>query len=174
MKFDANERIRKFVNMQYVKMKRLSAVGSLILLAINLSFTVYPYVEHRFPESIANIPRAWLGVPIILMIIMLLIWLGAHIYVQKMEMYRTEKRAEMVLNPYAVYAFNPFQEMWFGHIYLPTMKGVLELLPEGEEKEKIQKEYDMVRKWIEKGYIPKGDFPKHLKKFYITKKEQRL
>ena len=172
---DETEKVRKFINVQYVKMKQLSAVGSLILLAINLSFVVYPYIEHRFNEFVFGfIPRAWIGVPLVFLIIIFLIWLGAHFYIKKMEMYRTEKRAEMMFNPYQVYAIQPFQEMWFGHIYLPTMKGIVDLLPEGNEKEEMRKEYEMVKNWIEKGFIPKEDFPAHLKKFYITKKEQRL
>jgi len=84
---DEKERFRKFFNEQYVKMKQMAAVGSLILLAINLSFTIYPYIEHRRVHPYAAIPLLFLG-------IMLLIWLGAHVYVKKMEMYRTEEYLE--------------------------------------------------------------------------------
>jgi len=171
---DKEEKIRSFINMQYVKMKSMAAVGSLLLLTINLSFTIYPYLEHRFSSHIFGIPRTWIGVPLVFLTILLIIWIGAHIYIKKLEMYRTEKKAEMVLNPYAIYAFTPFQEMWFAHIYKPMMNSIEKLLPEGKEKEEMKKECNMVNDWIESGIIPKKDFPKYLKPYYITKKKKRV
>jgi len=171
---DEGEKIRKFFNEQYVKMKRLAAVGSLILLAVNLSFTVYPFIEFRFPENIWIIPRAWLVIPLLLFFIILLIWIISHIYIKKMEMYRTESRADQLYNPYCVYAFNPFQEMWWRHIYIPQMEGIYHNMEEGKEKDKLKSKIEMVNDWLDKGYIPKKDFPQHLKKYYITDKEQRL
>lgn len=172
--FDKDEKIRKFFNMQYVKMKRMAAVGSLLLLAINLSFTVYPFVEHRFTEYVLGIPRVWFVIPILFLAITFLIWLGAHIYVRVMEMYRTEKRAEIILNPYNVYHFNPFQQMRFMHMFIPILESIYATMPEGEEKEKTKKTIEKVRRWAKEGYIPKDDFPQHLKKYYITDKEKRL
>lgn len=172
---DETERIRKFINLQYVKMKHLATVGSLILLALNLSFTVYPYIEFRFPQFVFGfIPKAWVGVPMVFFIIVTLIWFAAHLYVRKMEMYRTEQRAEMMYNPYQVYAFQPFQEMQYRNITIPILKGIHDLLPDGTEKDEIKQKMDQFKKWLSLGYIPKEDFPEHLKEFYITKKERRL
>jgi len=164
---DEKERFRRFFNEQYVKMKQMAAVGSLILLAINLSLTIYPYIEHRRVHPYAAVPLLFLG-------IMLLIWFGSHIYVKKMEMYRTERRAEVLFNPYAIYAMNPFQEMTFKHMYLPMMESICIALPEGKDKEKMKKNVAMVKRWCDKGFIPKEDFPKHLKRYYLTNKQKRL
>lgn len=187
--FDKDETIRKLINMQYVKMKHLSAVGSLVLLTLNLSFVLYPYIEHRLPETYFNIiPRAWIGIPTIFFITLLLVWSVAHFYVKKMEMYRTERRADVMFNPYQVYAFQPFWEMWWRDVYVPQMKTQLSLLKtlcrkesDKKEKEKLQKdisymeeETKKIENWLELGYIPKKDFPEHLRKYYITKKETRL
>lgn len=171
---DEGEVIRKFVNEQYVKLKRVAAVGSLVLLGVNLSLSVYPYVSHRFPEYLFGIvPSTWIAIPVVFIVLMTLLWLCAHIYVKKMEMYRTEFRAEMMFNPYAVYALRPWEEMYFSHTFLPIMETLIEL-SKGEQKEKLEKNIKKFKNWLELGYIPKKDFPKHLKKFYITKKEQRL
>jgi len=172
---DEKEKGRKFINIQYVKMKKVAAVGSMILLAVNLSLTVFPYVQHRFPKLVFGlIPSEYIGIPIVFIIIVFLILLGAHFYVRKLEMYRTEQMAEVMFNPYSVYALNPFQEMWFRHIDIPMLESLKEVLPEGEQKKNLEKHLKTVYNWIEKGYIPKKDFPEHLKKFYLTKKEQRL
>lgn len=174
--FDKDESLRRFLNVQYIKMKNLSAVGSLVLLTLNLSFVMYPFIEHRFPERVLGlIPRPWVGVPLVFFVTMFFIWFFAHLYVTKLEMYRTEKRAEMLFNPYQIYAIQPFQEMVYRHINTPLMRSVMELLPDGSpEKDDLRKDYLMVRNWLELGYIPKKDFPSHLKGFYITEKERRL
>jgi len=192
---DDNEKIRNFVNMQYVKMKRMAAVGSLILLAVNLSFTIYPYTAHRFNDYVFGIPSAWFGVTSIFFLVVFFIWLGSHIYTSTMEMYRSEKKAEIILNPYQVYAFQPFWEMWWRDIYIPQMKSqlvTLKYLQSIEEKKNkencetvqyynltneinyLESEIKKVECWLDLGYIPKEDFPKHLKKYYITKKQRRL
>jgi len=174
MTVDDSEKVRGFFNNQYVKMKKMAAVGSLILLAVNLAFTVYPYIEFRFPEEIWIIPRAWVGVPLVFIFIMILIWFFAHIYIKIFEMYRTETRADMMFNPFCVYAFGPFEEMLWRNVQLPTLEAAWASMPDGERKDKIKKELDKARKWVEMGYIPKEDFPKHLRKYYITNKQQRL
>ena len=161
------ERIRKFLNMQYVKIKRTATVGGLIILILNLSFTIYPFIEHR------NI-HIYVAIPILFTIILLLMWLAAHIYVKKMEMYRTEFLAEKILNPYGVYAIGPFEEMKYRNMDLAIMKELYTLLPDGERKIKFKEKIGKIEKWCDLGYIPKEDFPKHLKKYYITKTESRL
>jgi len=192
---DDNEKIRNFVNMQYVKMKRMAAIGSLLLLAVNLSFTIYPYVSHRFNNYVFGIPSAWFGVTSIFFLVVFIIWLGSHVYTTTMEMYRSEKKAEIILNPYQVYAFQPFWEMWWRDIYIPQMKAqlvTLKYLKSIEEKKNkenydtiqyhnitneinyLESEIKKVENWLDLGYIPKEDFPKHLKKYYITKKQRRL
>lgn len=185
---DENEKVRRFVNVQYVKMKRVAAVGSLILLTINLSFLVYPYIEFRVPEFILGMPRMYLILPIIFIIIVFIVWLGAHIYTETMEMYRTESRANIMYNPYQVYAFQPFWEMWWRDVYVPQMRTQLTVLKnlhknEANEEEKkylekdikyMKSEVDKIKNWLELGFIPKKDFPEHLKKFYKTNKEIRL
>ena len=179
---DETEKIRNFINFQYVKMKRMASVGSLILLAVNLSFTIYPYIEHRFSNTILGIPNVYIGIPIIFVLVILLIWFGAHVYTVKMEMYRTEAKATITYNPYQVYAFQPFWEMWWRDVYIPQMKTQLVILKELQNKKKglkdeidyMENEIRKVENWLDLGYIPKKDFPQHLKKYYITNKEQRL
>ncbi|MGC9309021.1 MAG: hypothetical protein ACP5FL_09650, partial [Thermoplasmatota archaeon] len=94
--FDHNEEKRRWLNMQIIKMKNIAALGSLFLLALNLAFTIYPYIQWRGLHS-------HLGVPLLFICILFTIWLLSHLYIRVMEMNRTEKRAEVLLNPYNVY-----------------------------------------------------------------------
>jgi len=168
------EKFRKFFNMQYVKIKQLAAVGALLLLAFNLSLSIYPFIEFRFQEYYWFIPREYILIPLLWFLIMLSMLLCAHIWVRKFHMYRTEKRAETTYNPYTVYAFTPFQEMYFRHVYLPFMKSNYSLMPDSNEKTQLLAEISMVSNWVKLGYIPKKDFPKHLKKYYLADFESRL
>ena len=165
---DTDEKIRRFLNLQYIKVKKVAAVGSMILLAINLSLTIFLYFEHRRIHP-------YIGIPVIFFIVMLILWFLAHVYVRKMEMYRTEQAAEVLYNPYAVYAYCPFQEMTYSHTMEPLMKGILKLLPkDSNEYKELKSKLEKFIEWNKLGYIPKKDFPNELKKYYIKDKQQRL
>lgn len=171
-KLDKDERVRGFINLQYIKVKSLAAVGSIILLAFNLALSLYPFMEFRFPEYFFGvIPSAWLFVSVIFIFIMLIIWLLSHVYVKVFEMYRTEKSAEMTLNPYAVYAFSPFQEAWFRNYHLVILKALSKQFPDNKE---LQETVEKVERWLSIGYIPKDEFPADLMKYYITDIQRRV
>ena len=166
--------MKKFINMQYVKMKRMASVFALLMLAFSLSLSAYPYISFRLPTFMWGFSTTYFVIPLLFIGIILLIWVLSHIYVRKFEMYKTESLAERVLNPYAVYLFDPFQEMVYRTLMLPTLKASYYSMPDGLEKQEVKRNLDLITKWLDIGYIPKKDFPEHLKQFYITDKEGRL
>jgi len=167
MNLDKKEKIRKFINMQYVKIKRTAAVGSLIILTLNLSFSIYPFISHRGIHP-------YIAIPSLFIIVLVIIWIAADIYVKRLEMYRTEFLAERILNPYTVYAIGPFEEMKYRNMEIPIMEALSKVLPEGNDKKEFDKHLEKVRKWCNLGYIPRKDFPEHLEKYYLSKTENRL
>ena len=167
MIIDKKERVRKFINMQYVKIKRMAAVGSLIILTLNLSFSIYPFISHRDIHP-------YVAIPLIFSIVILIIWILADVYVKRLEMYRTESLAERMLNPYSVYAIGPFEEMKYRNMEIPIMQALSKMMPAGKEKSDFDEILKNVKTWCDLGYIPKKDFPTHLKEYYITETENRL
>ena len=167
MSLDKKEKIRKFINMQYVKIKRTAAVGSLVILTLNLSLSIYPFISHR------NI-HPYFAIPLLFTSVMLILWIAADIYVKRLEMYRTEFLAERILNPYSIYAIGPFEEMKYRTMEIPIMGALSKIMPKGQEKNDFEKHLTKLKKWCDLGFIPKADFPSHLKKYYITKTENRL
>lgn len=161
------ERVRRFFNMQIQKLKRVASIGSLILLVFNLSLLIYPYIEHR------NV-HPYLAIPTIFVLISLLILLLAHAYLKWLDMYRTEQETERYFNPYAVYAFQPWDEMVYRYIHIPMLEAVYHMQPEGNYKRDLEQLIKKLYRWVNKGYIPKEDFPDHLKKYYITNRQARL
>jgi len=165
---DDKEKFRRFVNLQYIKLKKVAAVGSMIMLSINLSLTIFLYLGHR------NI-HPYVGIPLVFVGVLMVLWFLAHIYVRKMEMYRTEQAAEVTYNPYSVYAISPFQEMIYSYSAVPMMKALLKILPEdSKEYEDLKNHLEKFENWCKLGYIPKDDFPEELRRYYLTNKQQRL
>lgn len=164
---DSKEKIRGYINFQLAKLRKIAMIGSLLLMVLSNSLLIAGYIEHRDLHPYIAIPLVFFGMSAIIMIL-------AHLYTSKFEMYRTEKLAEKMLDPYAVYAMLPYEEMWFREIYIPQQECFIEILPDGKQKEKMKKHLDNIRIWVSKGIIPKKHFPEHLKKYYLTDKENRL
>jgi hypothetical protein len=160
---DEKEKFREYLNIQFVKLKKVAAVGSLLLLALNLSFAIYPYISYRWLFS-----NIYIGVFLLFISIILIMLFLAHIYVVKLEMYRTETKADYIFNPYATYGLTAKDVIFLEDIYLPILKG--DDMSIKERKEKIMK----VESWVKYGYIPKDHFSDNWKEWYITKKERRL
>lgn len=163
----ADEKIQRFINIQILKLKKVAAVGSLILLLLNFSFVAYPYLEYRGIHPYFIIPAIFFSLALFILFL-------AHIYLKWFDMYRTEAEAERYFNPYTVYAIGPFEEMQYRYLMLPMVEAVIHLQKDDDKKKEIVERVEQFRKWVNLGYIPKEDFPKHLKKFYITKKQNRL
>lgn len=164
---DSKEKVRGWINYQLAKLRRIANLGSLFLLVFTNSILIAGYLEQRDVHP-------YVAIPLVFFSFSLLIWYVSHLYVAKFEMYRTEKLAEKILDPYAVYGMLPYEEMWFREIYIPQQECFIELLPKGKQKEKMVEHLNRIKVWVEKGIIPKSHFPEHLKKYYLTDKEHRL
>ena len=160
--------IKRWFNVQVTKIKHVGMLISIVLLALNLSLTVYSFIKWRGIHP-------YLGTTLLFFVIMFLILAFSHIWMNKWHMYAPQKMAEAILyNPYAVFAYTPFQEMWFSHIYIPIMEALYDTIQDEEKKKKFKKSLELVKKWTKLGYIPKEDFPEHLKKYYIFDEGMRL
>ena len=161
-KLDKDEKIRTYFIRQIVKVQRVAGIGSLVLLTINLSLAAYPYVAWRGVNP-------YFGIICIFMFVIFMVCFLAHIWMNWLEMYRGEAATKVSYNPYQVYTLSPYEEMWFRLWFIPVMEHMID-----GDKEKLSSNLVKVKEWVEKGYIPKKQFPEHLLKYYITKKEGRL
>lgn len=154
--------------MNIAKMKQVAVVGTQIMLSFNIALTGYEYVAWRGIHP-------YLGISLLFLLVMGAGLVAAHVYVNVFEMYKTHKMADAVYyNPYAVYAFPPFQEMWFRTVYIPLLKAARDQAGDEERRVELSEKIAMAEKWVELGYIPRDHFPEHLQKYYHTKHEERL
>lgn len=154
------DNIKHFLFEQLEKLQQFAAIGTVVLLVLNLSLSVFGYVQWRDIHP-------YLGISILAFTIMFLYWSIAHLIVRKGETFKSKARATTKYNPYSVWALSPIQWMLMKHLWFPILK-------KQSENDKEKDDVVMIERWLDLGYIPKDDFPDDLKSFYITKKEERL
>ena len=168
MKIDRNERIRRWINIQIVKLQQVASVGALLLMILSNALIINQYIVWRGIHPYVGITLVFVGLLVLVLFL-------AHIYIRMLEMNRTQKRAELELNPYAVYAFGPFEEVLWRTLHIPTLEAAWINIPDDNPKKKeIGELLNKAKKWVDLGYIPREDYPKHLLGFYKTKIERRL
>jgi len=160
--------IKKTFNVELTKVKQVAMVGSVVLLTLNIALTAYPYIAWRGIHP-------YMGVALVFLVILGMIWLLAHLYMNVLEMYKEQKLAENVLyNPYAVHQFTPFQEVTWIHYNLAVLDALRSIAPDEPARQRLQDAVDTVERWLSLGYIPRRDFPAHLQKYYLTRREERI
>lgn len=157
----------KYFTLQMIKVKRTAPMYNLILLVLLNALSIYPILEGRAIHP-------YISFPAVLVLLITLIWAGSHLYQIVLGMNKNEARAERIINPYCVWAMGPWEEMLIRNIWLPSMKGIYANMPGGEDKIELGEAISNMSRWVELGYIPKKDYPKHLLKHYIAKDGERL
>ena len=93
---------KRFFNLQLIKLKKFAAVGSLLLLVLNFTFTIYPYVEHRGIHP-------YMGISVTFVFMCIIVLFAAHVYIRILGMYIAEASADISYSPTATWAIAPFQ-----------------------------------------------------------------
>ena len=160
--------LKKKFNVELTKIKQVAMVGSVILLTLNIALTAYPYLAWRGIHPYAGVALVFLG-------ILGVIWLLAHVYMNVLEMYKEQKMAESVLyNPYAVHQFTPFQEVTWRYYNMTVLKALQSMATDDATRQRLDNAIDTAENWLSRGYIPRQDFPEHLQKYYLTRREERI
>lgn len=145
---------KNFIFEQIEKFVQFNGIGIPVMLVMNLTVGLLPYIEQRSFHP-------YLGFPLVFSTIFILYWTTAHIVVRKGGTYINRSRAAIKYNQYSVWAIPPFQHMMIQHVWLPVLK------------QSDLSKAEMVENWLRLGYIPKEDFPDELKEFYIAKEGSR-
>jgi hypothetical protein len=154
--------LKRFLTLQMTKIRKIAGVGSLFLLVLNLALQLYPNIEQRGVHPYVGIPLTIIGMGI-------LIWIGSHIYVKIVQMSKYESLSEVRLNPYSVNHIAPFEELRYRYVDIPQMEAIYSTMKEGKAKQEFKKNIDIFKEWVELGYIPDKYFPPHLKKSIMYK-----
>lgn len=148
----------RWIARQYRKVGMIAAVGSIILLMLNLSVSIYDLVEWRGIHP-------YLTITLFFLIGLICIWGFALLYVNVLKMNKYEKMADSSLNPINVNVLTPFQIMWWRTISRALLSG-----DKSEQRQSMEK----IDRWTKLGYIPVNDIPDDLKRYCIFGRDERL
>lgn len=124
--------------LQVWRVQQVAAILTLILLALNLSLQLYNYINWR--GGILETP--YIGVPIILLALGLVIWGFAIFWDLRMKMWREQMAVTMERNPYAKEKMYAKEIMLYGLTWLPVMDKLAKDDPE------MRKSADAFKVWI--------------------------
>jgi len=164
------EGIRKFIAMQYAKVRRMAGIISLVLLMTSDAFLMLPYLEGWGIHP-------YIGFPMVVLIISVLIWAISHWYYITKDMHRAEQLAEIKLNPYAIYELSPKEQMQLRTQFIPLLVSNARILRNSGDTQgadELNKFVIQLDQWVRSGRIPKDQFPPELDKYIISDKESRL
>lgn len=154
---------------QYIRIDKTKGILTIGLLIANLSLTFWGLLGWDY--------NAYLGVPMIMLLLGILGIIFANVWVDGFQFYKNERRAKVSLNPTEVYQMNPFQIMIWSAIYRPQMWALYHILYEHSQDKLADDMLVFIRqleKWIELRYIPKEDFPEDLKHHYLAEEGEAL
>lgn len=151
--------VRAWLMEQLEIVRRLTGIYTVALLAVNLSFTMYAFLEWRDIHP-------YVAIPFLTVCIGLLVWLTARLIVVKWEFYKSEKIAQMKYNQFAVYAVQPWENMLLRTLYLPLMRAVAD-----DDMDELRESIEKIEEWVDRGVIPRDQFPPDLRKYYVSKSE---
>jgi len=148
--------LKRWGSRQYKKIGMVAAVGSVVLLGLNLSISIFDSMQSPPLHPYVLIPLFFIGV-------MVCIWLFSVLYVDVLRMNAYEQWQEMLLKPFNVNLFTVFQLTWWREVYIPMLR-----------KLELDEQADRLEKWLDLGYIPKEDFPEELRKYVVMEEEYKL
>ena len=130
--------IKKWLMLQMWRIQQVAQILTIALLAVNLTLTVYSYMEWREGAWFAT---PYVGGTLILLVLAASIWTFAIIWDIRLKMWREQMTVVVEKNPFTKEKMTP-KEITMVHIlWLP----VLERL--GKDDPKVKEYADAMRQW---------------------------
>jgi len=134
-------RIKKWFMLQMWRLQQVSQPLTLALLAINLSLTVFSLIKWREGSLLSS---SWIGVPLILLLLAMVIWSFAIIWDLRLKMWRDQATVLVERNPYSKEKMSSKEVVVYGLFYLSILESLAKNDPARRE------EADLLRKWLKK------------------------
>lgn len=149
--------MKKIVAQQLDRLMRVSPILSISLLVGSVALNVVQLVSWR------GHPYIWMFLSVLILSILVLgvsnLWAGP------LGMIAAMRGSQAFHDPVQVYKLTPFERMLWQHGMIPQMEHQLSL----KWDEQFATQIERLRKWCSLGYIPKDEFPCHLKHYYFGK-----
>ena len=136
-----NGGVKKWFMLQLWRVQQVAQILTIALLALNLSLTVYPYLEWREGTVFAE---TYAGVTLILLLIAAGVWIFAMVWDIKLKMWREQQMVLVEKNPYAKEKMAAKEIVMYQLSWLPLMEKL------GKDDPDIMAAAKSLRAWTER------------------------
>lgn len=149
-------RVRDWIGLQKEMVQEIGSILSILLLTINLGISVYLLVR----SDSGTLANPYIVIPAIILATGIAVWLIARSWHFVGMMHKSKQRAVVMLNPYLTTDFNPHEWIIWKEVSLPQLHYTRAMLLKlGLDTKDIDARIRRVEAWLDKGRIPKEEFP---------------
>lgn len=131
------KRVKKWLMLQMWRFQQVAQPVTLVLLAANLSVTVFSLVRWR-----GELRNAYFTIPLIFMILFLAMWAFAIAWDLRYKMWREQQTVLVERNPYAKEKLNAKEMAQFNLIWIPVLEEL------GKNNKKLADTAQLLRRWV--------------------------
>ena len=99
---------------QVWRFQQIAMIATLALMMVNLSLTLYKYVQWRIPDP-------YIGLPMLVFALLLMVWISAWYYDRKLKLWREQMMVAVDRNPYAQDRLTPKEIINMEWIWIPIV-----------------------------------------------------
>ncbi len=125
--------------LQMWRLQQVAAIGTLVLLIINLSLSLFGYIKWREPLN-----NPYFTVPLIAILIALGVWGFAIFWDLRLKMWRDQATVLVEKNPYTKEKMYSKEIAIYKVVYLPILRQL------GKDNPEINKAADALENWLNK------------------------
>jgi len=127
--------------LQVWRLQQVAQVLTIVLLAITLSLQLYDYVRWRAGPLFET---PYVGVPILLLILAIIIWCIAIYWDLRLKMWREQATVLIERNPYTKEKLTSKEIVVYGLMWLPIMEKM------AKDDPKLAEAVDIVKQWMKR------------------------
>lgn len=160
--------LRKRVMGVLARTQEGATVVALLMQSMTLTLVAFEYIRWRGFNT-------YLGILILFSLIVTGIMVWGYIYVEVFGLFKAKKSTVVKMDPVHIYALTPYQEMMLRTANLPQLRHFLaQAQAQGLPTEDLQESITRIERWVEKGFIPRADYPDHLRELYYPREGHRI
>ncbi len=148
-----NENIINYFFRHLYRVSVLSPMITPLLLVINISMSIYGFIQEEISIYIA--------LPVIFITITIFILWLAYFLVHIKQIQRNQKKAQFMYDPSQNRHFAPFQQIWINGLDVEIMHYLV-----FGDKNRLKKALDKAKRWGKTGYFANDDVPADLKMYF--------
>jgi len=133
--------LKKWFMLQVWRLQQVAQVLTIALLAITLSLQLYDYVRWRAGPLFET---PYVGVPILLLILAIIIWSIAIYWDLRLKMWREQATVLIERNPYTKEKLTSKEIVIYGLMWLPIMEKM------AKDDPKLAEAVDIVKQWMKR------------------------